>query len=427
MPTTTNQKTIMFAAASRNWNDTKASPQPPPPWNRSYVNDVRIDSVTKAGPVENYKWKIRNARSATSSLSGEKWGIAKPPNGGYAYFQKINSGTGTRQHYERSGDWCTTLRWIPSDPSSISMSHVRNKVIQDINAQIRDGQTALQGLVSLGEMGETVRMINNAGKGMFSGLFGTMGDIRSNIARFASPRNFLRYCSEKWLGYHLGVKPLIADVEAGLKGLSRMRDFRQPIVKLRASSHDTTLDAQDRGEFNVSGWLVDVVRERRSTYSYRLYGALGLANNGLDSINTEFGFTTSEFLPTLWELIPYSFLADYFVNIGAVIDALSINKSGLRWLAYGDSRQSTAVTRAADIRFSNPADPPWICTADVRNLGNPIEYTRRKVLRGVFDSALLVPSLEFTIPGSSTRWCNIGALLALHSGVAAQARRKFNR
>jgi hypothetical protein len=43
------------------------------------------------------------------------------------------------------------------------------------------------------------------------------------------------------------------------------------------------------------------------------------------------GFNPAQFLPTAWELLPWSFLVDYFATIGDYLDASFTNTATLKW------------------------------------------------------------------------------------------------
>jgi hypothetical protein len=43
------------------------------------------------------------------------------------------------------------------------------------------------------------------------------------------------------------------------------------------------------------------------------------------------GFSWESFVPTVWELVPYSFILDYFTNIGDVLSAGLLVQSHLAW------------------------------------------------------------------------------------------------
>lgn len=376
--------------------------------------------VTKGGPVANWERKIREVRSATTSLNAVETSSTLATQD-YAFLRRDRlNNSGQWIERELTGSFGATSTQ-PLDPATFIIAHVKNQAINDINQQIRDAQTALQGLVSAGEMGETVRMVNGAGRALFGRTKDYLQGL-SGLGRRLTPQQLSRAIAEKWLGYNFGVKPLISDIDSGLKGLINLRLGRPPVVHLRASSKSSELNliTTDNSTYDQT---FDVIRtvERRSRYECRIYGVYALESLTPHPISHEFGWTPSEFAPTLWELIPYSFLADYFANIGSIIDAHSINKSGVRWLNLGELRESR-VTSTPIVSFKTASG--WSNTS-YRFSASPFQRYRRVKTRSIMSTGDLIPRLEFRIPGSSTRWCNILALARLHAGVSRDLRKRY--
>jgi hypothetical protein len=123
-----------------------------------------------------------------------------------------------------------------------------------------------------------------------------------------------------------------------------------------------------------------------------------------------FGLDLSSFVPTVWELIPYSFLVDYFANIDDIISAATLNRSTIRWLA----KTEVQILQAEFSSFNLAAFPS--------NLGSSSGYvimpghaiSKRVIVNRAAYTGSLVPTLEFTIPGFGTKWINMAALRLSH-------------
>jgi hypothetical protein len=129
-----------------------------------------------------------------------------------------------------------------------------------------------------------------------------------------------------------------------------------------------------------------------------------------------FGFTPSDILPAAWELIPYSFLVDYFTNIGNVIQAYTLDTSGVRWLEKGTRTSSYNYVAEVNMVLSALPFPRELYSyVDViQNLpGGSNGYEIIRFSRNKYEQSI-IPSLEFSIPGLGLKWLNLTALASTH-------------
>ena len=122
---------------------------------------------------------------------------------------------------------------------------------------------------------------------------------------------------------------------------------------------------------------------------------------------SHFGFTPSEFIPTAWELLPWSFLIDYFVNIGDVIQANIVSLSDLAWANRSD------VTAKKHIAVSSPFTAKeyaglWNCKYAGGD-GSTAILESRKWSRST-NVAIGLGELRFQLPGIWAPWANMTAL-----------------
>jgi hypothetical protein len=379
-------------------------------------------SVTSGGPVPNYRQRIANGEQATTPLdaSGTKLTLVNSdialsyyefPGGAFDNYRRVRG----------------NLSWVPNtppDPSLVFIQSVQNQTKMNIVAKIRQAQTSLQGLVSAGEIGETVRLVNGAGRGLFRGVSNYLSDVSYlTKGKRITPQGLVRAVGEKWLEYAFGWRPLIADIDQGMTAFDRWKNRRSLSVKVRAQSQSLEKIPASAYEITYARHAFRVMPMMTSTYGYRIYGQVRVNSQaGLGSLAHEFGFKPDEVIPTLWELIPFSFLSDYFINIGAVISAMALNTSAIGWLNYGEYRESSVEGL---VSYSHiPLAAPWIKKDVTVSLGTPFKHVRYlKSRNGLPGFSYLVPSLQFSIPGSSTRWINMAALATQLTDTTNRVRR----
>jgi hypothetical protein len=130
------------------------------------------------------------------------------------------------------------------------------------------------------------------------------------------------------------------------------------------------------------------------------------------------GFSMREFIPTAWELLPWSFLVDYFADVGGFLDASTTDTSGVTWLCGTSvkTRKKRLVTKAHD------KDQPDYGTNAFRRLSSSLAAStikRRTVGRtGVYP--LGVPTVLFRLPTAPLKAANLVALFAQANSIHPQ-------
>lgn len=127
-----------------------------------------------------------------------------------------------------------------------------------------------------------------------------------------------------------------------------------------------------------------------------------------------FGAGVADIVPTAWELIPWSFMVDYFSNIGVVLDAWSMRFVNFAWLNL--TVRNSRVVQAGGLRTDhNPFVGSDIIVQNespVRRVRYVVKTVSREKVDNQFETELMV-----RIPGfpETNKWLNIAALLAMRS------------
>lgn len=255
----------------------------------------------------------------------------------------------------------------------------------EIDLYDRFSATNAQGAILVGELPELVTLISDLIR---------LGTALVTPAKW--PKSFAllrRSFGSAWLGYNFGVAPTLSDIGQLVDSLNRLRrsEFRPPVR--------SSLNFQGPGSLSIGGmpwkvvgvttgalhignssgtsnWYIEpVYYQRRKLYvpldQWKEYLAVKASKPseipfmqflhewGLDiddnAISAE---TLSLFFLTIWELIPFSWLVDYFVNIGKLVSQASGQVSS-------DSALNELV-QISSVRFSGyefgivtEATPTW--------------------------------------------------------------------
>jgi hypothetical protein len=155
-----------------------------------------------------------------------------------------------------------------------------------------------------------------------------------------------RKASNNWLEYRYGWTPLLSTVYGEMKRkFDHMRD-KEPVM-VRSATSDTyritkenlsSLKSDD--DFGFIGANYRGLRSITYNVSCRSVAAFRVHNTGLANY-TEIGLTNP--LLVAWELVPLSFVADWFVNVSDVLEQLDA-WAGKTILSYSDTVRISADT-----------------------------------------------------------------------------------
>lgn len=213
-------------------------------------------------------------------------------------------------------------------------------VVAEANSQTWDV------LTELGEMPETIKMIIN---GIIQGiklLLRAKKEIKQNLSSGSIGKD----AASIWMMYRYGLMPIIYSVNDALDYLSlEARSFQS----FRGRS-DTPFVLDDIGAFKYVG--------NNATYEERCFLKYGY---DLESKATGLKLNIAS---TAWELVPLSFVFDWFFQVGDTLTALSVPKNVNRvacsfsvrersehvW--YNPHSHSTITVKADNYR-THPIDP----------------------------------------------------------------------
>lgn len=322
-------------------------------------------------------------------------------------------------------------RYCPSDiisdqydsVDSLSESKANNAALASYVNKIRKAQTTVQGGTILGELGQTVRQL----KRPFKGLRDLSSDYLRTLKKRSARRDFPRLTrkqklgmvGETWLEYSFGLKPLFNDVDEATQALAeRIKTWGPNHIICKGVGRDiqdTNLGL--RSTETHPGFTMTRRRITRVTVKY--YGAVDPGSFSVGNAR-RIGFDPTNWAPTLWEILPWSFLADYVANIGSIISAATVSRTGIAWQMKTVRKEiSDACTNWQPFFSGN--NGPYISSAGTVSAGTLFINTKT-VSRTQYVGSL-VPDLEISIPGMGTKWLNIAALAVAGKDVA----RRYNR
>lgn len=299
----------------------------------------------------------------------------------------------------------------PSVPLSPSMAHLDVQAKVNFIKKCRSAQRAFQGGVFLGELREAIHMIIRPASALRKNISAYSAAAKKAIRRSKGPSR-ARAMSGTWLEWSYGWKPLFKDIDDGMSALAFTDTLVPEVIAATAKDEWTTAFNTYSTQSTAGAGFIACqasVRTRAKGFVRYLGGVAWESQNTAPSWQSKWGLTLSDFAPTLWELIPYSFLVDYFSNVGAVIDAASYGIVRVRW-----GVTSSMVETSQELGHYKPYWTSSSCTDthETASLGlSPL--SRIAFSRGLFTWVNVgINDISFQIPGIGDwrKWANMAAL-----------------
>jgi hypothetical protein len=302
---------------------------------------------------------------------------------------------------------------VPADADALAVvNEARVKFARSVEGAL----TLFQGGVFLGELREALHMIRHPAIGLRRGIGDYLKHLQNNSRRLRKmprPRR-QRAIQQTYLEYAFGWVPFIHDLEAASSYLQRRQDqLYQELAPVRGMSQSSWIDSDSFGQYGSVVGSVQYRLRNRCIVTAVLAGAVASKASSQQLLDSSaLGVSIRSFVPTLWELLPWSFVVDYFTNVGDVLTGWSNQSTRLAWgrdtvikeslMELYDQRQIPVSNFIYKDRSFSPAS---IATG-YRS------FVRQPIL------APPVPMLSFELPGFGTKWINLAALFTARRSLS---------
>lgn len=295
--------------------------------------------------------------------------------------------------------WYTYDLAVPRDDSY-------NRALAKLYGQIKDSEIGIN--TSVGEGRESLEMLQSVAKsaaGVLKDLRGSKKRIRQALKELGTnPANVV---GGIWLGWSVGWEPLLSDIE-NLRNHVLSEKLEEVHFDIKSRADYKFEDSVVNGESNYF-WPGD--RGKYETLKYSVRHQFGVRFKISDLHTYENWRSGLVVRPTLiWELTWLSFVADYFYNVGQLLELLeaSLLNNGIQFV-HGYHTVGTRTNRTFAIRWMTDR------AASFNTTGHSANYDARRDLstktRSLL-SALPTPVMPILkLPSASGSLLNIAALL----------------
>lgn len=225
-----------------------------------------------------------------------------------------------------SGPICHVLAPAQASPAYLHNDALalRQECINEVYAKLNSSDA--QALVTMVEARKTASMLQRP-FGSVMNLLGEVANRKLSLVRkgFSASKAF----SSAWLEYRFGWKPLLYDIDNICKAtaylLVNQANAQRVILRSKSRSidwsgkKDTPTLVAGLSYCNFSSTKFD-----RYKLSAGIVADIHPAMTS-DMIRNHFGLQLSDVPSTIWELVPFSFVVDRFVNVGQWLSAMRMN------------------------------------------------------------------------------------------------------
>jgi hypothetical protein len=274
--------------------------------------------------------------------------------------------------------------------------------------KVFQAHTGFQSQILAGETPEALRMIRTRALSLFQGFRRYISGAKKRRRRRASGRERQRDVAKLWIEYQFGWAPLFSDIENSVGALQHPRSDRKFISAF--SQHDSN-PVVIEGETAAGPCIYKQSARFLRSYYVKYYGVVRMDPSYTASgALKHWGISTQEFLPTLWELMPWSFAIDYFTNLGEIVRARSYYSVRPQWVSKLIRQKRVGRYSAHGARLDPAFTSAWTVT-DTTDQQSLFEIESSATLR-VRKATLELPTLSFELPGPK-QWLNLRALAEL--------------
>jgi len=315
-----------------------------------------IRTRTVSGNLPNWRQRIINGGDATTGLAGQYDRLWL--GGGSSTVHWWNPTTSRFEEESWSGNKAgydlPTL--LSSDPTL--EIEAEKLAVARFNKKASKYHTVMQGGVFLGEIREALDMLRNPLHALMRGLGDylvtvdkrnrILGKKSRKLTKRQASKRLSKIAADTWLESVFGWLPFFSDVADAVKAYQSLSRKHETIeIGSGGQAEKLLFRGESTGaEQNYLYYKTVHQQKQRTHIKYR--GALRITAGTYQGaeVMDRFGLNFRNFIPTAWELIPWSFLADYWSNMGDILSYDNTVNQDLAWLLKG---VGTTVTQTLQI------------------------------------------------------------------------------
>lgn len=356
---------------------------------------------------KDYKKQIRDLQEATTAMTAYTQSAKVTQRASLtcvlqpAYGGGVQKDTAFGIYEGNPSTFALPVSMFDTVPASVA-NRAKAEAIAAVNSKIRKINSPFNTQVFAAELHEVKQLLTGPLSKYTRLLTGLNALVKKGISKKDIPNLHLEL--------QFGVVPLIMDIK-DIMGVLNDKIGQKPVEVVKAfgksssviyDSDITTTVYQSR-KFH---------RRHRQLYTAEYFIRAGIAAeyqeraHGISALSDQL-LDILQIPVTLWEITPYSFLIDYFVNVGDIIESTTTASSMVSWTS-----QTLIQTIESEIYSEFVPSAPDVFYSSITVDSSPFKQVNlklRKVTRQ--GGSVGIPPMTVTLPGSAVRYANIAALL----------------
>lgn len=364
----------------------------------------------------NWRQKIASGRSATTGLEGVR--LSHRFNQGQGMYQAKPHLNICQRGTAFGNLGCDLIASAVYDVRMAVSTEAENQARRKLLDDYIETTNTFRGGNFLAEVVETIRFVVSPLRSMYKDSWDFARKLEKLKGRFLGhhsgggvayarrQREWSERAADLWLAFSLGLRPLYGDVQDASALLSELTNGnRHDVRPIKGIGNDVAFKpVSDQPYSSASGLPYARAYIHNFTDDSVIYkGAVTAKPVGSYNLAQEAGVQIFDIIPAVWEAIPFSFLLDYFANVGEQLDALRLAEAHVAWL-----NRTVRNTHERQVWLKPYVSDPSSFTSFVTGGGGfaRVRYVNRSSL-----AAIPYPAWHFRIPGiGSLKWLNIAAL-----------------
>jgi len=204
-----------------------------------------------------------------------------------------------------------------ADYTTLAINGAYDKLVSQLGNQSQMANNLIEGHQSISMASERLLQIGRFASALRKG---NLGDAAKALASPSNPKPKLKGKAKDFAGQflegHFGWVPLIQDVYNAMNTLQKPNFDSQSVV-----GHKTIHDRVDlRSEYRGGGYHSFGSASQTNVFSCKMRARIRISNPNAYLAN-QLGLVNPASIA--WEAVPYSFVADWFGNVGQVLNSMS--------------------------------------------------------------------------------------------------------